>query len=240
MNVIQKFGPIMSTIASRLQVTRSRIADAARAAGRAPDSVRLVAVSKAFPPEAVRAAHAAGQSDFGENYLQEALAKMRALADLPLTWHFIGPIQGNKAAAIAENFAWVHSVDRDRIAERLSRARPEAAPPLNLCLQVNVGGEDSKSGVAPGEAPALARLVRGLPRLRLRGLMTIPRPVADPAGQRAQFRVLRELLVQLNAQGMGLDTLSMGMSEDMEAAIGEGATMVRVGTAIFGQRIRKT
>src|SRR5512134_3874376 len=168
MNVIQKFGPIMSTIATRLQVTRSRIADAARAAERAPDSVRLVAVSKAFPPEAVRAAHAAGQADFGENYLQEALAKMRALADLPLTWHFIGPIQGNKAAAVAESFAWVHSVDRERIAERLSRARPEAAPPLNLCLQVNVGGEDSKSGVAPGEAPALVRLVRGLPCLRLR------------------------------------------------------------------------
>jgi len=239
MNVIQKFGPIMSTIASRLQVTQRRIADAARAAGRAPDSVRLVAVSKAFPADAVRAAHAAGQSDFGENYLQEALAKMRALADLPLTWHFIGPIQGNKAAALAEHFAWVHSVDRERIAERLSRARPEGAPALEVCVQVNVGGEESKSGVAPEEAAALARFVRALPRLRLRGLMAIPRPAPDTEGRRAQFRVLRGLLQRLNAEGMGLDTLSMGMSEDLEAAIAEGATMVRVGTAIFGERTKR-
>ncbi len=239
MNVIQKFGPIMSTIASRLQVTRSRIADAARAAGRAPDSVRLVAVSKAFPADAVRAAHAAGQSDFGENYLQEALAKMRALADLPLAWHFIGPIQGNKAAAVAESFAWVHSVDREKVAERLARSRPETEPPLNVCVQVNVGGEDSKSGVAPEAAPALARFVRALPRLRLRGLMAIPRPAPDAQGQRAQFRVLRELLERLNAEGMGLDTLSMGMSDDLEAAIAEGATLVRVGTAIFGERTRR-
>ncbi|HEX9179022.1 MAG TPA: YggS family pyridoxal phosphate-dependent enzyme, partial [Burkholderiales bacterium] len=184
----------MTTIASRLQVTRARIADAARAAGRDPASVRLVAVSKTFPPDAVRAAQAAGQSDFGENYLQEALEKFPALAGLPLTWHFIGPIQSNKARPIAEHFGWVQSVDRAKIADRLAETRPGALPPLNVCIQVNVSGEPSKSGVAPRDAPALARHVAALPRLRLRGLMTIPRPAPDAAAQRAQFRVLRELL----------------------------------------------
>jgi hypothetical protein len=229
----------MTTIASRLQVTRARIAQAARAAGRDPASVRLVAVSKTFAPAAVRAAHAAGQSDFGENYLQEALEKFPALAGLPLTWHFIGPIQSNKTRPIAEHFAWVQSLDRAKLAERLSEARPASLPPLQVCIQVNVSGEESKSGVAPREAPALARQVAALPRLRLRGLMAIPRPTPDAAQQRAQFRVLRDLLEEMNAAGMGLDTLSMGMSEDLEAAIAEGATMLRIGTAIFGQRARK-
>lgn len=228
----------MTTIVSRLQVTRARIAAAARAAGRDPDSVRLVAVSKTFPPQAIRAAHAAVQSDFGENYLQEALDKMRALAGLPLIWHFIGPIQSNKARPIAEHFDWVQSVDRAKVAERLSEARPAHLAPLEVCIQVNVSGEDSKSGVPPGEAPALARHVAALPRLRLRGLMTIPRPSMDRAEQRAQFRVLRDLLEDLNAAGMGLDTLSMGMSEDLEAAVAEGATMLRIGTAIFGERTK--
>ncbi|HET9700182.1 MAG TPA: YggS family pyridoxal phosphate-dependent enzyme [Burkholderiales bacterium] len=226
----------MTTIVSRLQVTRARIADAARAAGRDPGSVRLVAVSKSFAPDAVRAAHAAGQSDFGENYLQEALEKMAALAGLPLTWHFIGPIQSNKTRPIAEHFAWVQSVDRAKIAERLSEARPPLLPPLQVCIQVNVSGEASKSGIAPVEAPALARHVAALPGLRLRGLMAIPRPTQDATEQRAQFRVLRRLLQDLNASGMGLDTLSMGMSDDLEAAVAEGATMVRIGTAIFGKR----
>jgi pyridoxal phosphate enzyme (YggS family) len=226
----------MSTIASRLQVIRHRLADAARAARRRPEELRLVAVSKTFPPGAVREAHAAGQCEFAENYLQEALEKMRALADLPLTWHFIGPIQSNKTRPIAEHFTWVQSVDRAKIAERLSEARSAQAPPLQICIQVNVSGEASKSGVAPADAPALARKVRALPRLRLRGLMAIPRPTPDSAAQRSQFRILRELLEALNAEGMELDTLSMGMSDDLEAAVAEGATMVRIGTGIFGER----
>jgi hypothetical protein len=229
----------MTTIASRLQVIRHRVQASARAAQRAPEDVRLVAVSKTFPPAAVRAAHAAGQSEFAENYLQEALDKMRALEDLPLTWHFIGPVQSNKTRPIAEHFAWVHSVDRAKIADRLSGARPARLPPLQVCIQVNVSGEASKGGVAPDQAPALARHVRELPRLRLRGLMAIPRPTPDAAQQRAQFRVLRGLLEALNASGMALDTLSMGMSDDLEAAIAEGATMLRVGTAIFGERKRR-
>ena len=226
----------MTTIASRLQAIRHRVEACARAAQRRPEEVRLVAVSKTFSPDAVRAAHAAGQSEFAENYLQEALEKMRALADLPLTWHFIGPIQSNKTRPIAEHFAWVHSVDRGKIADRLSESRPARLAPLEVCIQVNVSGEASKSGIAPREVPALARHVGALPRLRLRGLMAIPRPTPEVAEQRAQFRVLRELLAELNGAGMALDTLSMGMSDDLEAAIAEGATLLRVGTAIFGER----
>jgi PLP dependent protein len=226
----------MTTIGARLQVVRARIAAAARAVERAPGSVRLVAVSKTVAPEAVREAMAAGQSEFGESYVAEALDKMGQLADLPITWHFIGPIQSNKTRAIAEHFTWVHGVDREKIAERLAHGRPPALPPLEVCVQVNVSGEDSKSGVAEPRAAALARFVRTLSGLRLRGLMTIPRPTPDDAERRAQFAVLRRLLEQLNAEGMALDTLSMGMSEDMEAAVAEGATIVRIGTAIFGER----
>jgi pyridoxal phosphate enzyme (YggS family) len=186
----------------------------------------------------LRAAWAAGQRAFGENYVQEALDKMRSLQDLAIEWHFIGPIQSNKARSIAERFHWVHSVDRLKIARRLSEARPAGLPPLQVCLQVNLEGEDSKSGAPPQEVEALARAVAGLPGLALRGLMTIPRPTPDPVQQRAQFRALRVLQDRLGAAGIALDTLSMGMSEDLEAAIAEGATMVRVGRAIFGERTR--
>ena len=229
----------MATIISRLQVVRARIRAALQAAGRDPDTVQLVAVSKTLPADAIREAFAAGQRDFGENYLQEALPKMKALADLPLIWHFIGPIQSNKTRPIAEYFTWVHSVERAKIAERLARARPAASGPLQVCIQVNVSGEDSKSGVAREEAPGLARFIAGLPQLRLRGLMAIPEPTSDAALHHARFAGLRELRDELNAEGLELDTLSMGMSEDLEAAIAEGATMVRVGTAIFGNRTGK-
>lgn len=216
---------------------QARIAEAARAAGRQPDAVRLVAVSKTFPPQAVREVHALGQRAFGENYVQEAGAKMDALADLAdLEWHLIGPLQGNKARHAAERFAWVHSVDRLRIAEKLAAARPEAMPPLCVCVQVNISGESSKSGVTPDEALALAQAVARLPRLALRGFMGIASPEADEATGRAQFRLLRERLEAANEAGLALDTLSMGMSHDLEAAIAEGATLVRVGTAIFGER----
>jgi hypothetical protein len=198
----------------------------------------LVAVSKTHPAEMVRAAAAAGQRDFGENYVQEALAKIAALSDLPLAWHFIGPIQSNKTRAIAESFHWVHSVDREKIAVRLSDARPAHLPPLNVCIEVNVSGEASKSGVAPEELAALAKHVSSLPRLALRGLMAIPEPTPDAELQRRRFRMLRELKDALVGEGLALDTLSMGMSADLETAIAEGATMVRVGTAIFGERIR--
>lgn len=210
------------------------MAKACRAARRPPESVRLLAVSKTFPAEAVRAAHAAGQTAFGESYLQEALAKQAALADLALEWHFIGPIQSNKTRPIAEHFAWVHGVDRLKIAQRLSEARPAGLPALNVCIQVNVSGEASKHGVAPDQAVDLARQVAGLPGLRLRGFMAIPRETDDPTQQCAQFASLRRLLEE--AGGLGLDTLSMGMSGDLEAAIMEGATIVRVGSAIFGKR----
>lgn len=226
----------MAIIEKSLQAIRKRIAQAAVNSGRVAESVRLLAVSKTWPAGALREAYAAGQTAFGESYLQEALEKITALADLPLEWHFIGPIQSNKTRPIAENFAWVHSVDRVKIAERLALARPETLPPLNICLQVNVSGEDSKSGVAPKDVAMLARVIAGLSRLKLRGLMTIPRPTDGIAQQRAQFQVLRRLLDELNAQGLGLDTLSMGMSDDLEAAIMEGATIVRVGSAIFGNR----
>jgi len=197
-------------------------------------------VSKTFPADAVREAHAAGQCAFGENYVQEALAKIEALADLrpQLEWHLIGPLQSNKTRVVAEAFDWVHSIDRLKIAQRLSEQRPPGMPPLQVCLQVNVSGEASKSGVAPDELPALAQAVAALPRLRLRGLMSIPEPAEGEAAQRAPHRVLRGLFERLQAQGLALDTLSMGMSADLEAAIAEGSTLVRVGTAIFGGRAR--
>jgi len=226
----------MTAILSNLQATREAISRAAETAHRNAAEVRLLAVSKTFPAASVREAYQAGQTAFGENYLQEALEKIAALRDLPLEWHFIGPIQSNKTRAIAENFAWVHSVDRLKIAERLSAQRPLHAPPLNVCLQVNVSGEVTKSGVAPGEVMQLAQAVIQLPRLKLRGLMTIPSPAADETAQRVPFAQMKALLAQLNSQGMALDTLSMGMSYDYPAAILEGATLVRIGTAIFGSR----
>ena len=196
----------------------------------------LLAVSKTFPAAAVREAYAAGQRAFGESYVQEALDKMAQLRDLDLEWHFIGPIQSNKTRAIAENFAWVHGVDRLKIAERLSAQRPAGLPPLQVCIQVNVSGEDSKSGVPPHETAHLARQVAALPGLALRGLMAIPAPVAELDDQRKPFAQVRQLMQQLRASGLQLDTLSMGMSQDMEAAIHEGATIVRIGSAIFGNR----
>lgn len=213
-----------------------RIARAAVAAGRDPAGVRLLAVSKTWPAESVREAAAAGQRAFGENYVQEGVAKVEALADLELEWHFIGPLQSNKTRLVANRFAWVHSIDRLKIAERLAEQRDVHLPPLDVCIQVNVSGEASKSGVAPADLPELARAVASLPRLRLRGLMAIPEPTPDVALQRARFASLRMLRDELNAAGLGLDTLSMGMSDDLEAAIAEGSTMVRVGTAIFGAR----
>jgi len=228
----------MTSEPSKLQQVRDRIARACAEADRAVQAVTLLAVSKTFGPEAVRAVAAEGQAAFGENYVQEALAKMEALADLRprLEWHLIGPLQSNKTRVVAEAFDWVHSVDRLKIAERLSEQRPATLPPLQLCLQVNISGEDSKSGVAPPEVPALARAVAALPRLRLRGLMSIPEPAADFSAQRAPHRALRLLMDELRGQGLALDTLSMGMSADLEAAVAEGATIVRVGTAIFGGR----
>jgi len=213
-----------------------RIARAAVAAGRDPAGVRLLAVSKRWPAESVREAAAAGHRASGENYVQEGVAKVEALADLGLEWHFIGPLQSNKTRLVANRFAWVHSIDRLKIAERLAEQRDVHLPPLDVCIQVNVSGEASKSGVAPADLPELARAVASLPRLRLRGLMAIPEPTPDVALQRARFASLRMLRDELNAAGLGLDTLSMGMSDDLEAAIAEGSTMVRVGTAIFGAR----
>lgn len=226
----------MTAILSNLQAVKMAVVRAARAAGRGGDEVRLLAVSKTFAAEAVREAYHAGQLAFGENYLQEALDKVEALRDLPLEWHFIGPVQSNKTRPIAEHFAWVHSVDRLKIAERLSAQRPPGLPPLNICLEVNVSGEASKSGVAAAELLPLARAVAALPRIRLRGLMAIPAPADDEAAQRRPFAQLRHLLEDLQRQGLPLDTLSMGMSHDFAAAIREGATIVRIGTAIFGAR----
>lgn len=225
-----------SGLSGRLQNLVMRIAGAAVAAGRDPAGVRLLAVSKTWPAESVREAAAAGQRAFGENYVQEGVAKVEALADLGLEWHFIGPLQSNKTRLVANRFAWVHSIDRLKIAERLAEQRDVHLPPLDVCIQVNVSGEASKSGVAPADLPELARAVASLPRLRLRGLMAIPEPTPDVALQRARFASLRMLRDELNAAGLGLDTLSMGMSDDLEAAIAEGSTMVRVGTAIFGAR----
>ena len=227
---------IMSTISEGLQAITTRISAAATAAGRALEDIQLVAVSKTFPPECIRAAFACGQRAFGESYVQEALEKINDLNDLPLEWHFIGPIQSNKTRAIAETFQWVHSVDRLRVAQRLSDARPALLPPLQVCLQVNISGEASKSGVASAEVALLAEQVSHLSNVRLRGLMTVPRPTDDQEAQRAAFRSMRELLGSLRARGIALDTLSMGMSDDLEAAIQEGATIIRVGRAIFGQR----
>ena len=221
------------------QEVMARIARAARAAGRDPDDVRLVAVSKTFPPAAVRAVHALGQREFGENYAQEGDSKMDALADLPdIEWHMIGPLQSNKAGPVARRFDWVQTVDRMKIAERLSAARPAEVPPLDVCVQVNASGEASKSGVEPAAAVALAQAVAALPHLRLRGIMGIPEPTDNAVRRRAQFRVLRTCLDALRTAGLPVDTLSMGMSADLEDAILEGATLVRVGTAIFGPRDR--
>jgi pyridoxal phosphate enzyme (YggS family) len=229
------------TVQANLQAVHERIAMAARAAGRDPGSIALLAVSKTFPPEAIVAAHAGGQRAFGENYVQEALDKIQGLAErlTGLEWHFIGPIQSNKTRALAEHFDWVQSVDRLKIAQRLSEQRPADTLPLNVLLQVNISGEASKSGVAPGEVEGLAREVAQLPRLRLRGLMAIPEPDADPERQRGPLAALRALYERLRAEGLALDTLSMGMSADLEAAVLEGSTMVRIGTAIFGERERK-
>ena len=213
----------------------ARVARAAAAAGRNPATVRILAVSKTFGPDAIRDVHASGARAFGENYVQEALAKISALCDLSdIEWHLVGPLQSNKARLAAEAFAWVHGVDRLRIAERLSASRPATLPPLEVCVQVNISGEATKSGVAPEEAPALARHVAALPRLRLRGFMGIAEPTEHVDRQRAQFRIARDCLER--CRGLDLDTLSMGMSGDLEAAIAEGATIVRVGTAIFGAR----
>jgi pyridoxal phosphate enzyme (YggS family) len=222
----------------RLAQVHGRIAAACMQWGRAGDSVRLLAVSKTQPADAVRAAFGAGHRAFGENYVQEALDKIAALTDLraQLEWHLIGPLQSNKTRAVAEAFDWVHSVDRLKIAQRLSQQRPPTLPPLQLCLQVNVSGEESKSGLAPADVPEVARAVAALPRLHLRGLMSIPAPAQGFEAQRAAHRALRELFEALNAQGLALDTLSMGMSDDLEAAIAEGSTIVRVGTAVFGAR----
>jgi pyridoxal phosphate enzyme (YggS family) len=230
----------MSSIPHNLQVVHEQIIDAARSAGRDPQAISLLAVSKTFDADAVMEAASAGQVAFGENYLQEALDKMAAIRlaqpDLLLKWHFIGPIQSNKTRPIAEHFDWVHSVEREKVAQRLAEQRPVHLPPLNVCLQVNVSGEASKSGVAPDRLIALAQAVSGMPRLRLRGLMAIPEQSGTIELQRGPFRQLHRLFDALCAQGLALDTLSMGMSADMNAAIAEGATIVRVGTAIFGKR----
>jgi pyridoxal phosphate enzyme (YggS family) len=225
-----------SSIADNITRIRVQIQVACQAAGRAPDSVQLLAVSKTWGTDAVRQAHTAGQTAFGENYIQEAVDKITALRDLPLQWHCIGPIQSNKTRLVAEHFDWVHSVDRLKIAQRLSEQRPPELPPLQVCIQVNVDGGETKSGVSPTDLPELALAVAALPRLQLRGLMTIPEPAETDAQMRAVHRQAKDLFEQLRAQGLPLDTLSMGMSADMAAAIAEGSTMVRVGTAIFGQR----
>lgn len=232
----------MQTIDKRLQEVKARVSQACASAGRSVDDLTLLAVSKFQDAQAVREAVHAGQRAFGENYVQEALQKMAALADLagtqpPLQWHLIGPLQSNKTRVVAEAFDWVHTVDRLKIAERLSALRPAERGPLNVCLQVNVSGEASKSGVAPAELSALAHAVAALPGLRLRGLMSIPEPVDGLEAQRVPHRELRRLFCELQAQGLVLDTLSMGMSADLEAAVLEGATIVRVGTAIFGERV---
>lgn len=228
---------IMDTLVQALQGVKSRIQEAARSSRRDAREIVLVAVSKTFPAASIRAVHALGQRDFGENYAQEAIAKMDALADLrDLVWHFIGPLQSNKTKLIAERFDWVHSVDRLKIAERLAAQRPADRAPLQVCVQVNTSGETSKSGCAPQDAPALAHAITKLPNLRLRGLMTVPEPTDDRTLQARRFASLAALRDRLASEGLALDTLSMGMSADLEEAIAAGATMVRVGTAIFGAR----
>lgn len=232
--------PDTPPLSERFATVLGRIRAAEAAAGRPPGSVRLLAVSKGQPAAALRALRALGQRAFGENYLQEALPKLDALADDPPEWHFIGRLQANKTRLVAERFDWVHSVDRERIARRLSDQRPENLKPLQVCLQVNLGGEASKGGVDPAALEDLAQAVAVLPRLRLRGLMALPPPSADPAEQRRHFAALRDLYALLRAGGLPLDTLSMGTSADLEAAVAEGATWVRVGTALFGPRPAKT
>ena len=228
----------MTMIAVKLQTVRSRIAAACLAAGRDPAQVRLLAVSKTFGPEAVAQARAAGQTAFGENYIQEAVEKMAALRALALEWHCIGPVQSNKTRLVAENFAWVQTLERLKIAQRLSEQRPAQLAPLQVCIQVNVDGGPTKSGVAPDQALELARALQALPRLQLRGLMCIPEPAPDFAAACAVFARAKALFDRLNLAGLRLDTLSMGMTDDLEAAIHSGSTMVRVGTAIFGGRAR--
>ena len=227
----------MITLTAKLQAVLARIADAARQYGRAASDVRLLAVSKTWPTTSVAELAAAGQRSFGESYVQEGIDKIGRLRELALEWHFIGALQANKTRLVSESFDWVHSVDRLRIAQRLSASRPSSLPPLSVCLQVNVSGEATKRGVSLAAAPDLAHAVAALPRLRLRGLMAIPAPSDDFLDQRRPFRRLRELSEHLQAEGLPFDTLSMGMSHDLEAAIAEGATLVRVGTAIFGERI---
>ena len=227
----------MTTIASNLQAVRDAITAATVKAGRHTSEVKLLAVSKTFAPKALREAYYAGQTCFAESYVQEALDKITSLQDIPIEWHYIGPIQSNKTRAIAENFSWVHSVDRLKIAERLSEQRPADLPLLQLCLQVNISCEASKSGAAPDEVGVLAHTIAKLPNLKLRGLMAVPAPSDDVTAQRLPFAQLRKLRDQLNQQGLQLDTLSMGMSHDFVSAIAEGATIVRIGTAIFGNRI---
>lgn len=226
----------MSQLTLALHRVQTQLAEAAHAAGRDAATVQLLAVSKTFPAEAVREVYAAGQRAFGENYVQELQAKAAELADLAIEWHFIGPLQSNKTRIVAETAHWVHAIDRLKIAERLSAQRPAHLPPLQVCVQVNVSGEDSKSGCSPADAPALLQAVAALPGLQLRGLMCIPEPTQDAATLAARFGVLRQLQQQMAAQGLVLDTLSMGMSADMGQAIAAGSTLVRVGTAIFGAR----
>lgn len=234
---------IMSAISRNLQAVHGLISTSVKQVLRQPENVHLLAVSKSWGADAIIEAAQAGQQSFGENYEQEAVAKMAAVKaarpDLALEWHFIGPVQGNKTRSIAEHFDWVHTVDRERIARRLSEQRPAHLPPLNVCIQVNISGEDSKSGVLPEETEALARRIIALPGLRLRGLMAIPQSESTPEKQREPFRKMQELFQALCAHGIEMDTLSMGMSDDLDSAIAEGATMVRVGTAIFGQRNQK-
>lgn len=227
---------IMTIIAENLQAVHERIRQAAAAAHRSPEDVRLLAVSKTFDASSMTAAWQAGQRAFGENFVQEALDKIAELEHLGIEWHFIGPVQSNKTRPIAEHFAWVHSIEREKIARRLNDSRPPHLPPLNVLIQVNVSGEASKSGIAPGEERALAEAIRSLPRLCLRGLMAIPEPTPDATLQRRRFALLRSLQQGLQADDRNVDTLSMGMSDDLEAAVAEGSTMVRIGTAIFGSR----
>lgn len=230
----------LESIALNIATVRARMVAAAAQAGRDPAGIRLLAVSKAQPVAAIEAACEAGQMEYGENYLQEALPKLDALRRRQeLVWHFIGSLQGNKTRTVAERFAWVHTVDRERIARRLHEHRPPALPPLNVCIEVRLSDEPNKSGIPPEEAAALAQRISAMPRLRLRGLMTIPPPAKDADAQRLPFRRLGKLFDSLNAQGYTLDTLSMGMSGDFAAAIAEGATLVRVGTAIFGRRAQE-
>ena len=230
----------MTMIAKNLQTLRERIAAACGAAGREPGAVQLLAVSKTFDAQSVRQAFAAGQTAFGENYIQEAVQKITELRQLPLQWHCIGPIQSNKTRLVAEHFDWVHTVDRLKTAQRLSEQRPAHLPPLQVCIQVNADGGASKSGVLPEEALALAQQVATLPNLRLRGIMSIPEPAPDFEAACAVFAKVKAVFDNLNAAGLALDTLSMGMSADLEAAIASGSTLVRVGTAIFGGRPKVT